>query len=111
MIALTVLLLLRRHNQTVPIEGKEGTLINRMEKSNRECYQPACLFAHHLISKLSIIVGACDLASEQKEPGTEYAMHLALIRDTAKEMAKELVAHQCNLTDAVREEVQKHLVA
>jgi hypothetical protein len=82
-----------------------------MEKSNRECYQPACLFAHHLIDKLSLIVGSCDLASDQTEPGTEYAKHLALIRETAKEMARELVVHQCQLTEAVREEVQKHLVA
>ena len=82
-----------------------------MEKSNRECYQPAYLFAHHLINKLSIIFGACDLASEEKDPGAEYAMHLALIRDTAKEMARELVVHQCQLTEAGREEVQKHLVA
>ena len=81
-----------------------------MEKSNRERYQPACLFAH-LIDKLSIIVGSCDLAIEQTEPGTEYAKHLALIRDTAKEMARELVVHQCQLTEAGREEVQKHLVA
>ena len=45
------------------------------------------------------------------EPSDEPAKHLALIRDTAKDMSRELVAHQCNLTDAVREEVQKHLVA
>ena len=82
-----------------------------MEKSNRESYQPTCLFAHHLINKLSTIVGSCDLASEQVEPGTEYAKHLALIRDTAKEMARELVVHQCQLTEAGREEVQEHLVA
>jgi hypothetical protein len=82
-----------------------------MEKSNRERYQPACLFAHHLIDKLSTIVGSCDLASEHTEPGTEYAKHIALIRETAKEMARELVVHQCQLTEAVREEEQKHLVA
>ena len=82
-----------------------------MEKSNRESYQPTCLFAHHLINKLSTIVGACDLASEQMEPDTEYAKHLALIRDTAKEIARELIVHQRQLTEASRREVQKHLVA
>ena len=82
-----------------------------MEKSNRESYQPTCLFAHHLINKLSTIVGSCDLASEQVEPGTEYAKHLALIRDTAKEISRELIAHQRQLTEASRKEVQKHLVA
>ena len=83
-----------------------------MEKSTRERYQPACLFGHRLIDKLSVIIGTCDLASDQKEPSTEYATHLALIRDTAKEMARELVEHQCQLTEAVRsKEVQKNLVA
>ena len=86
--------------------------VNRMGKSNRECYQPACLFAHHLINKLSTIVGSCDLASQQMEPSNEAAKHLALIRDTAKDMARELVEHQCQLTEAVRsKEMQKHLVA
>jgi len=83
-----------------------------MEKSNRESYQPTCLFAHHLINKLSTIVGSCDLASEQVEPGTEYAKHLALIRDTAKEIATGLIVHQGQLTETVRsKEVQEHLVA
>ena len=83
-----------------------------MGKSNRECYQPACLFAHHLINKLSTIVGSCDLASQQMETSNEAAKHLALIRDTAKYMVRELVEHQCQLTEAVRsKEMQKHLVA
>ena len=82
-----------------------------MEKSNRESYQPTCLFAHHLINKLSTIVGSCDLASEQVEPGTEYAKQLALIRDIAKEIARELIVHQRQLPEASRKEVQKHLVA
>jgi hypothetical protein len=67
-----------------------------MEKSNRECYQPTCLFAHHLINKLSTIVGSCDLASEQTEPGTEYAKHLASIRYTAKEISGDLIVHNAN---------------
>ena len=69
-----------------------------MGKSNRECYQLACFFAHHLINKLSTIVGSCDLASPQMEPSNEPAKYLALIRDTAKDMARELVEHQCQLT-------------
>ena len=83
-----------------------------MGKSNRECYQPACLFAHHLINKLSTIVGSCDLASPQMEPSDEPAKHLALIRDTAKEIATGLIVHQGQLTETVRsKEVQEHLVA
>ena len=82
-----------------------------MEKSNRESYQPTCLFAHHLINKLSTTVGSCDLASEQVESGTEYAKHLAFIRNTAKQIARELIVHQRQLTEASRKEVQKHLVA
>jgi hypothetical protein len=83
-----------------------------MGKSNRECYQPACFFAHHLINKLSTIVGSSDLASQQMESSNEPAKHLALIRDTAKDMAGELVEHQCQLSEAVRsKEMQTHVFA
>jgi hypothetical protein len=69
-----------------------------MEESNRECCQPACLFAHHLNSQTVDHCWLCDLAIEKIEkvdPSTESAKHRALIRHTAKDMARELVEHQC----------------
>lgn len=76
-----------------------------MGDSNVGCYEPACLLAHRLVDKLSVIIGHCDLVSEEAEPGSECAKRLNLIHDVAAEMAKELSAHQCRLSEAVRSTV------
>lgn len=65
-------------------------------------YEPACLLAHRLVDKLSVIIGYCDLASEEAEPGSECAKRLELIHDVAADMANELSEHQCQLSEAVR---------
>lgn len=61
---------------------------------NAKLHQPACLVAHHLVNKLSAIIGHCDLLSADAEQGTECAKRLALIHDLAKSAAKELTDHQ-----------------
>ena len=48
-------------------------------------------------SKLSGIVGNCDLLYEKTEKGTDYARRLAVIRDLAESAAKELANHQRNV--------------
>ena len=73
-----------------------------MGDSNVGCYEPACLLAHRLVDKLSIIIGHCDLVSEEVEPGSECAKRLELIHSVAAEMAKELSVHQCRVSEAVR---------
>ena len=60
-------------------------------------HQPACMFAHSLVNKLSGIVGNCDLLYEKTEKGTDYARRLAVIRDLAESAAKELANHQRNV--------------
>lgn len=57
-------------------------------------HQPACMFAHDLINKISAIVGNCDLLYEKTEKGTEYARRLAVIRDLAESAIKEITEHQ-----------------
>jgi len=52
------------------------------------------MFAHTLINKLSNILGYCDLLLEKTEQGTEQARRLAMIRETAQTVVKELVDHQ-----------------
>lgn len=63
-------------------------------KSKAERHQPACLAAHNLVNKLSIIIGNCDLLIEKTEAGTEYARRLAVIREVADAPVKELAEHQ-----------------
>jgi hypothetical protein len=57
-------------------------------------HQPAYMFAHSLVNKLSAIVGNCDLLYENTESGTEYARRLAVIRDLAESAVKEIMEHQ-----------------
>lgn len=73
-----------------------------MNNSNAGCYEPACLLAHRLVDKLSVIVGHCELVSGEVEPGSECAKRLDLIQNVAAEMAKELSMHQCRVSEAVR---------
>jgi len=73
-----------------------------MLKSKLESYQPLCLLSHDLINQLSVIVGHCDLLSKEVPAGSENARRLFLIREAAKEMAKRLNQHQCNMDARIR---------
>ena len=80
-----------------------------MEKSTRQFDEPAYLLEHRLIDELAVIVGNCDLLEAKVEAGSEFAKRLALIRDTAKQMANELQEDQCRQIESMAE--QKHYVA
>jgi len=80
----------------------EKGLVNGMENSTKESDEAACLLAHEIIEKLTVIIGNCDLLSAKAQAGSECATRLGLIHDTAKEIAKELGGRQCRLLDAVR---------
>ena len=56
--------------------------------SERERYEPACMVAHNLISKLAAIVGRCDLLNEGTKQSAESAKHIAVIRDIAESAIK-----------------------
>jgi hypothetical protein len=83
-----------------------------MEKSTRQFDEPAYLLGHRLIDKLAVIVGNCDLLEARVEAGSEFAKRLALIRDTAKQMANELQQDQCRQLEPIESIAeQKHHVA
>jgi hypothetical protein len=69
-----------------------------MENSTRGCHEPACLLAHDLVNKLSVIIGNCDLMTEQVQAGSECAKRLRLIHDVAQGIARELNEHQLEFT-------------
>jgi hypothetical protein len=69
------------------------------KKLTQGCHEPACLLAHDLVNKLSVIIGNCDLLiSEQVQPGSECAKRLRLIQDVALGIARELNEHQLEFT-------------
>ncbi len=73
-----------------------------MEKSNGDQYEAACLLAHRLVDKLSVIVGYCDLVIEDSELKAESAARLTLVRDMAATVAKELASLECPRAEAAR---------
>ncbi len=60
-----------------------------------KCPEPTCMLAHHLMNKLSIIVGYCEMMSDEAQEGSELAKRLRVMHDGATEMAKELGEHPC----------------
>lgn len=100
-IVVTLTIMLGDQNSgKVPWGRMDGHIIMQSTK----CHEPACMLAHGLIDKLSIIVGHCDLLlNEESRSLHPSTPRLRLIRDTAQEMAKELSEHQCRLTLALRE--------
>ena len=62
--------------------------------SERAHHEPACMVAHHLISRLAVIVGRCELLDETTKQSAESAKHIAAIRDIAETAIEELVEHQ-----------------
>lgn len=67
-------------------------------------YEPTCILAHHLINKLTVIIGGCDLLREMDPRSRECAQRILLIRETAQAMADELREHQNHLDAMVLDE-------
>jgi hypothetical protein len=83
-----------------------------MEKSTRQFDGSAYLLKYRLIDGLTVIVGSCDLLGAKEEADSEFAKRLALIRDTAKQMANELQQDQCRQSEPIESMAeQKHYVA
>jgi hypothetical protein len=70
--------------------------------SKRKRDQPASVAVHDLINKLSVIIGHCDLLGEITQAGTEPARRIGLIRELAKEAARDLTERQKKLTEEIR---------
>ena len=77
-----------------------------MAVSAQDKYQPKCWLSHHFINKLSVIIGSCQLLEEKAEesdpPDKECIQRLAVIKEVAKEMSKELRDHECQLEAAIK---------
>lgn len=57
----------------------------------------ACMLAHNLLNRISVIMGNCDLVNENTPAGSENAKLLSLIRENARWMATELSRYQSEL--------------
>lgn len=68
-----------------------------MEKPSKKPYETECPLAHHLINKLSVIVGNCDLLVERIPETSPLWERMLLVRDLAKSVAGELGQIECDL--------------
>ena len=50
-----------------------------------------------LVNKLAVIVGHCDLLSEDLKKGSQCAKRVGAIQEISRGMAKELNEYQCRL--------------
>lgn len=69
----------------------------RMSSSIGGGYRPSCMLAHHLINRLSVIVGFCDLLAEEAPESPECLRRLRQMREIASSAAEELSRHECEL--------------
>jgi len=68
-----------------------------MEESSTGKYELDCPFAHNLINKLSVIVGACDLLLEKAPEDSPALPQMLQIKNVARSMAADLGEFQCEL--------------
>jgi hypothetical protein len=68
-----------------------------MRNLNERMYQPNCIVAHDLINRLSIIVGYCDLLTDEEPEDSVCHDRLLKIREIANTAAEELGEHRCRL--------------
>ena len=63
---------------------------------------PVCMLVHEMISRLSVIIGNCDLVEKKISADSECSRRLFAIRESAHVMAEELNRHQCELNSLMR---------
>jgi len=70
-----------------------------MTNNNKQVFVPKCCLAHHLINKMSVIAGSCELIVERLEflgwKDASCVERLGLIRREAEVAVKELNVQLC----------------
>jgi hypothetical protein len=59
-------------------------------------------FVHDLVNQLAVIVGLCDLLSDDPKKGSQSATRVVAIQERSREMAKELNEYECQLSESAR---------
>jgi hypothetical protein len=55
------------------------------------------MLAHHLINRLTVIVGYCDLLAQEAPEDSERSRRLLQMREIATSAAEEIGQHECEL--------------
>jgi 2-phospho-L-lactate guanylyltransferase (CobY/MobA/RfbA family) len=59
-------------------------------------------FVHDLVNQLAVIVGHCDLLSDDMKQGSQSAKRVVAIQEIGRGMAQELNEYQYRLSKSVR---------
>jgi hypothetical protein len=76
--------------------------IVRMDEVQRRAISLTRSFVHDLVNQLAVIVGHCDLVSDDLKQGSQAANRLLAIREIGQGMAQELNEYQYRLSKSVR---------
>lgn len=77
-----------------------------MATFSEEAVTPSCFLAHHVLNKLTAILSQCDLL--QPETATPAASErVDSIRDLTRQIAQNVVHHQCALDQLLRNQVER----
>jgi hypothetical protein len=68
-------------------------------------------FVHDLVNQLAVIVGHCDLVSDDLEQGSQSAKRVVAIQEIIRGMAQELNEYQYRLSKSRSVGMQKRDVA
>jgi signal transduction histidine kinase len=67
---------------------------------------PSCCLAHDLLNKLTAILAECELLqSEKPTPAASHRVHV--IQDLARQLAANVVQHQCTMNEVFRSHVER----
>jgi hypothetical protein len=80
-----------RPTKNLPVDEREHRAI-----------ELTCSFVHDLVNKLAVIVGHCDLLSDNLKQGSQSAKRVIAIQEIGRGMAKELNEYQYRLSTSVR---------
>ena len=77
-----------------------------MDRIQRDKNSPLCMLEHEMLSKLSVIIGSCDLALEQMKadntPEPQVERRVTVVREMAWELVAQVREHGCELDRTTR---------
>ena len=73
-----------------------------LDERKRRATELTRSFVHDLVNQLAVIVGHCDLVSDDLKQGSQAANRLLAIREIGQGMAQELNEYQYRLSKSVR---------
>jgi hypothetical protein len=76
--------------------------IVRSDEVQRRTIELTRSFVHDLVNQLTVIVGHCDLLSDDLKQGSQSATRVVAIQEIGRGMAKELNEYQYRLSKSVR---------